>query len=186
MRSKCLGAAVIGVAMLAAASAYAADAGPVLAEVATDLNGDGTPDRAVLTGAEMDVGLAVHLSTNGRLPADPTVHNPAIGWQGGMAGQKPELSVNARGSLVAVFQNDSVGRHRWRQQLTIAWRKGALVVAGYTYIARDTLDPNYSKNCDINFLSGKGTRNGKPVTVPANPAAVTSWSEKTIPKGCEP
>ncbi|MDQ2104338.1 hypothetical protein [Azospirillum isscasi] len=186
MRFVCVGAVMIASSTLAATGVLAAGPGatPVIAEITADLDGDGVPDRAVLADADSEVGLAVYLSVGGRLPAEPTVYNPAIGWSGGIAGQTPALTVNARGALVAVFENASVGRNRWSQRLTIAFRKGELVVAGYTYAARDTLDPKGGGNCDINFLSGKGTRNGKTVTVSSGPVPLAAWSDQSIPAAC--
>lgn len=186
MRFACAGAAAIASSMLVAGGSFAAalDGSPVIAEITADINGDGISDRAVLRGADAEVGFAVYLAVDGRLPAKPTVYNPAIGWKGEMAGQIPKLSVNARGSLVAMFENGSIGRSRWRQQLTIAFRQGELVVAGYTYAARDTLDPRYGGNCDINFLSGKGTRNGKVVAVSSGPVPLAAWSDQAIPTAC--
>ena len=186
MRFAYFGAAVIASSMLVTGGGTAAelDGIPVIAEVTTDINGDGIPDRAVLTGADAEVGLAVYLSAGGQLPAKPTVYNPVIGWSGGMSGQIPTLTANARGSLIAVFENDSVGRSRWRQQLTIAFRKGDLLIAGYTFAGRDTLDPKEGGNCDINFLSGKGMRNGKAVAVSTAPVTLAAWSDQSIPTPC--
>jgi hypothetical protein len=167
------------------AAAAAAEQREVLAQVAADLNSDGIPDRAALLADrdEVEVDLAVTLSANGALPAQPVVVR-GFGWRGAMAGTEPQLSVNARGSLVAVFQNDGVGRNHWRQQFTLAVRDGRLVVAGYTYAARDTLDPAGGGNCDVNFLTGKALRNGKPAAGGLKPVPVTEWSADKVPAVC--
>lgn len=183
MRSLRVGVAAMALSMPIAAMAD--DGARTVAEVTGDINGDGVPDRALLaTGAEEEdeVGIAVHLSADGRVPAEPTLSRPAFGWWDG--GSEPTLSISPRGSLIVVFHNEAFGRSRWRQQLTIAFRNGELVVAGYTYAARDTLDLKFGGNCDINFLTGKGTRNGKAVSVPAGAIPLARWSDESIPGAC--
>jgi hypothetical protein len=174
--------AVLGCAAPAAAATKA-----VLAEVSADLNGDGVTDRAVLMHAPDgdDVDLAIYLSAAGKLPAQPTLYKTAFGWTGDMAGTEPEISVNKAGSLVVVFQNDAVGRDRWSRRFTIAFRAGALVIAGYDYTARDTLNPAGGGNCDLNFLSGHGTRNGKPIKLAAGAIPLSAWTDQSAPKSCD-
>jgi hypothetical protein len=179
---------VAGASLFSLAMAMAApDApNPVLAEVTADFNGDGIKDRAVLLRNPDgdDVDLAVYLSTAGKPAATPSLYKPAFGWAGDMAGTEPELSVNKAGSLVVLFQNDAIGRDRWRQQFTLAFRGGALVVAGYGYQARDTLEPKHGGNCDVNFLAGKGTRDGKPFKLAAAPIRLADWTDKSAPAAC--
>jgi hypothetical protein len=180
-----------GAALGLAWPAHAAEAPPsVLAEVRADLNGDGIIDRAVLLreSDEDDVDLAVYLSADGHAATEPSLYRKAFGWAGDMAGTTPELSVNRAGSLVVVFQNDAIGRDRWRQQITIAFRRGELVVAGYDYSARDTLRPKFSRGCDLNFLSGEGVRDGKPVQLGAPAPRLADWTDKdkSVPETCRP
>lgn len=183
MNPACLAVALAG--LFAAPTAEAASrARPQVAELSADLNGDGVPDRVVMSGEDDEVDVAVYLSEGGRLPDKPTLYKQAVGWKGAMAGTEPSMSATPRGSLILVFQNDSVGRDRWRQQLTVAVRNGALVVAGYTYTARDTLDPKNGFTCDVNLLSGKGQRNGKPFAVPTTPLPLADWNDTTIPPEC--
>jgi hypothetical protein len=131
-----------------------------------------------------DVDLAIYLSAGGKAADKPSLYKVAFGWTGAMAGTGPELSLNKAGSLIVVFQNDSIGRDRWRQQYTIAFRGGDLVVAGYDYQARDTLDPNHGGSCDINFLAGRGTRNGKPIKLAAAPIRLADWTDQSAPPAC--
>ena len=158
-----------------------------LAEIKADLNGDGVADRAVLLHDPDgdDVDLAVYLSAEGKLASQPSLYKTALGWTGDMAGTTPELSVNKAGSLVVVFQNDAIGRDRWRQQFTIALRGGVLVIAGYDYEARDTLAPSHGGNCSINFLAGRGTRNGKPLKLAAAPIQLKDWNDAATPAACK-
>ena len=175
-------------AALGCAASTGAQASPkqVLAEVSADLNGDGVADRAVLLhdADGDDVDLAIYLSTGGKTPSQPSLYKAAFGWTGAMAGSEPEISVNKAGSLVVVFQNDAIGRDRWRQQFTIAFRGGALVVAGYDYQARDTLQPGHGGSCGLNFLARRGARNGKPIKLSDKPTRLSDWTDKSAPAAC--
>jgi hypothetical protein len=188
MHSRLVLAPLIAAALSCGESASAQAAAPkqVLAEVSADLNGDGVADRAVLLHDPDgdDVDLAIYLSADGKTPSQPSLYKTAFGWTGAMAGTEPEISVNKAGSLLVVFQNDAIGRDRWRQQFTIAFRGGALVVAGYDYQARDTLRPGGGGNCDLNFLAGRGTRNGKPIKVTGAPTRLGDWTDKSAPAAC--
>lgn len=170
---------------------------PWIASATGDIDGDGVPDRAALSGDGDSVSLSVFLSSAARAPAGPsagsavspadaapTVHRDGLGWMGGMEGQRPEIAVTARGSLTVVFQNEAIGRNRWRETLTMAYRGGALVVAGYTHESRDTLAPDASTRCDVNLLTGKGEKNGAPFTVPARRVPVTEWTDAAVPQPC--
>lgn len=173
---RCLAIHVVAAAFVPLARG-AAQANEVAA-LSADLDGDGRLDRAVLTEDADDVTLTVTLASR-----DVPVVKPALGWMGGMAGQEPALSVRA-GSLVVEFQNESIGRNRWQQQLTIAWRNGGFVVAGYTFTSRDTLDPDQGGTCDINFLDRRGVRNGRPVAISVGAVPLLSWTDAAIPAIC--
>jgi hypothetical protein len=177
---------VIVLALATPAASIAAAPKQVIAEVSADINNDGVKDRAVLLHDPDgdDVDLAVYLSAGGKLPSQPSAYKAALGWTGDMAGALPEVSRNPAGSLVVVFQNQSIGRDRWRQQFTIAFRGGALVVAGYDYEDRDTLAPDQGGNCDVNFLSGHASRNGKAARIAIKPIALSDWTDKSAPAIC--
>jgi hypothetical protein len=107
-----------------------------------------------------------------------------IAWRGTMWGTQPALEITGRGSLVITSGNEAIGRNRWTQKLTVAYRDNAFIVAGYTYTERDTLAPGSHSSCDINFLTGRGVRNKKPFRIPAKTIALTDWSEASIPQDC--
>ena len=176
--------ATLAVMLVAATSAVAQN--KILAETSGDMNGDHVADRVQLIQAndDGDVDLAIYLSAGGKAPDKPTLVKKTFGWTGSMAGQTPAATINARGSLILTFENDSVGRDRWQTRYTIAWRDGALVVAGYTHSERDTLDPKAGGSCDINFLTGRGKRGVAAVTVPAGGVKLESWTDAAIPKAC--
>src|SRR5271163_3392779 len=174
--------------LAAAASVEAGDppAAPkqVIGEATGDLDGDGVPDRVqLLQGDDTDVDLAIYLSAAGK-PADrPSLYKPAFGWADMTGAERPALKITPKGSLIVEFRNDQ-GRDRWRQQFTIAVRNNALMVAGYSYESRDALDPKAGGGCDVNLLTGTGTRNLKPVKLAAGGVPVAGWSDASIPPPC--
>ena len=127
-----------------------------LSELVADFTGDGVADRAVLVetteGGEADLLIYAGLPGGGEALA---LRAPALVWVGGI-GQQPSLDRTAGGSLQVISMNESIGRNRWRQTLTIAWRGGAFVLAGFTYSWYDTLDLDASGTCDVNLLTGRG------------------------------
>lgn len=123
-----------------------------------DLTGDGLIDHVQLSQndetGDADLNIWVR-QANGDLKLRASASS--VVWIGGI-GQQPELSVTSHGSLQVHSMNDSIGRNRWHQTLTVAWRENAFVLAGYTYESYDTLDLDASVGCDVNLLNGKGER----------------------------
>jgi hypothetical protein len=161
----------------------------IISALTTDINGDATPDRILLSqGPDGDATLWVYLgkSTNDGTQA---FHAPMIGkdivFAGTAFGQWPSLEMNKQGtSLLIRSQNESIGRSRWNQTLTIAWRNNTLVVAGLTYEWRDTLDLKQFGTCDANFLSGRALRNGKPHADKVAPLTLAQFDPRKLPKAC--
>lgn len=121
-----------------------------------DLTGDGLIDRAELyetrEGGDADMNIWVR-QPDGSL--DLHTKAEAIVWVGGI-GQYPSLAVSKHGSLLLTSMNESIGRDRWHQTLTLAWRDNTFVLAGYTYEWYDTLNLSDAGKCDVNLLNGKG------------------------------
>ncbi len=124
-----------------------------LATVTGDINGNGIPDKAVLYRGTPDDNAALAIFEDGQ-NATPAFVAPAIAWVGGI-GQQPDLAISPAGSLQVLSMNEAIGRDRWHQTVTIAWRKGRYMLAGITYDWYDTLDPAAQGLCDVNLLSGK-------------------------------
>ncbi|MEM7015808.1 MAG: hypothetical protein AAF512_00555 [Pseudomonadota bacterium] len=157
----------------------------ILSIVQNDWTQDGGFDLAVLYSAEAkpdQTNLRLYVSASGNLVTFVTLENAA--WQGAMAGTAATLTLNAAGSLVVNSGNESIGRHRWNQKLTIAWRNNTFVVAGFTYIARDTLDPNYSLECDVNLLNGRGIKNGKNFKLAHRAPTLGEWIADWVSEIC--
>ena len=96
-----------------------------------------------------------------------------VAFSGSMWGQLPSLDVNGKGSLLIKSGNQSIGRDRWTQTLTVLYRNMEFLIGGIAYTARDTLDPKGGGSCDLNLLTGKGLRNGKPVDVTVRPVRLS-------------
>ncbi len=163
----------------------------VLSAVTLDFKNEGETDRAVLTqNADDAANLYIYFST-----PDPNSSEGAfklilakksVVSAGSMWGQHPSLGVNDKGSLVITSSNTAVGREKWTQSLTIAFRNNEFVIAGITFSTHDGLDPKAGGHCDLNLLAGKGLRNGKPVSVSSPPIKLADWSdEKSLPKECQ-
>lgn len=173
-------------ALLAAPlAAHAQDTVPpqnVISAVTGDWNGDGSFDRALLVEDEDGANLLIYLSDGDGMKLDSDAK--AFVWSGTMWGTLPELKLSASGGLQVHAENDSVGRDRWEQTYSLAFRDGKMVVAGLTASAHDTLDPKGGGNCDINFLTGKGTSNKKKVTIAGGATAVGDWTQDSVPQAC--
>ncbi len=158
----------------------------VLGVVIGDWNNDGGMDRAILVAPENedhDVGLYIYLhdDANG---SQLEIFKPNLVWSGAMWGSTPSLGVNSSGSLQVLSQNQAIGRHRWLQKLTIAYRNGHFLVAGYTYESYDTLDLNSGLSCDVNLLTGKGVKNKKAFKTNQINIKLADWSEHASPEEC--
>jgi hypothetical protein len=182
---------LVALFLLAALPALAQTPGleRVLSATTLFLSDSGGYDLALLVdnldeGADLYVYLG--LERNGLAAGvKPSFVKKNAAWTGAMAGTRPSLAVNDKGSLLVKSENDSVGRDRWSQTLTVVRRNGALVVAGFTRETRDTLEPDAGSSCDLNFLAGKGSRNGKKIEVTARTIPLADWSDETLPKECK-
>ena len=154
-----------------------------------DWNSDGEFDKAILLITEDDpssVDLQVYLSDEDGLTLVSDA--VAIGWRGLFWGAQPILETTSSRSFQLTTENESFGRNRWNQTLTIANRDDTFLVAGYTYSARDTLDLDYSFSCDLNLLTGEGIKNGEPFSVEPQRTPLADWPSSydvnAIPAAC--
>jgi len=166
----------------AAAAEPQVSPGAVSASVTEDWNQDGGFDRAVLVERDDSVDLYVYLSEPDGMALAHRL--PDFAWRGGMWGQQPSLAVNSAGSLQVISGNQAIGRSRWQETVTIAWREGRLVVAGFTFSSDDTLEPGLTKDCDANFLSGRGLLDGESFAVPSRAVPLEDWSGRHVPPEC--
>lgn len=157
-----------------------------LQSLVVDLNGNGAPEQYELVVDDDNI-VTLRITEEG---ADP-IEAVDFVWKGGLYGQDPELEVAPNGSVRVISQNEGCCRHRWRQTLTLAFRKDAIRVAGMTYQWRDTLNLDAYGLCDVNLLAGKGVtsvgeRQATEFRVPATAPLVTDWSvDEPLPDACE-
>ncbi len=143
----------------------------------TDWNNDGIEDPVIIlninNGEQFD-GLFYLSDESGRLAL--LHHIPDIVWGSSvMFGQEPWVTTTQNGSVIVGSQNSAIGRNRWEQKLTIAYRDSQLIVAGYTYSFYDTLDTEAYGGCDLNLLTGKGFKHDKPVKIKAGAMSVAEF-----------
>lgn len=157
---KCFIAGLLLAFGASAALAEPIDTDSFVAAVTGDFNKDGASDLALLTRGSEDMDLRFFLQDNERRYLRPAgvARNKVWGTAGpdGFVGREPELKALPNGSLQITTRNDAIGRDRWTQTLTLAYRNTDFVVAGFTHSYYDTLDPDNNGECDLNVLTGKG------------------------------
>ncbi|MEM1046977.1 MAG: hypothetical protein AAGL24_12520 [Pseudomonadota bacterium] len=159
--------------------------------VTGDWNQDGTADAAMLRLPDDDAPdhtLVLYLAdrVTRRLRLTATADNFVWGWPD-TAGQSPRLEAMANGSLAVHSQNEAIGRNRWAQKLTVAYRNGTFVVAGFTYAAYDTLSQNPDEDaleCDLNILTGEGLLDGEPLRFSTTWIPLDAWTQEFGLKVC--
>ncbi|MEM9148394.1 MAG: hypothetical protein AAGC57_19695 [Pseudomonadota bacterium] len=156
----------------------------VIDVVTSDWNGDGDFDRAVLIEGDEDADLRIYLSSGGEEGMALAVARPDFVWRGAMWGTLPSLTLNAAGSLQVISGNQSIGRNRWQETITIVWRGSRFLVAGFTFDSHDTLDPGLTKRCDVNYLSGQGLLDERPFEIDVGVASLSEWGPEMVPPEC--
>ncbi|SIP97737.1 hypothetical protein SAMN05880582_101242 [Rhizobium sp. RU20A] len=192
MRSGILAAVALAIPILLPALPAAAqllDPDRIVAAATGDFDKDGTNDLVLLVApaqdkADEDHGVYLFLTgETGKLTLKEIVPNLVWGAYD-LFGQNASLEAMANGSFVIVSHNDAIGRDRWEQRLTIAYRNNEFAVAGYTYTGYDTLNPDAAQSCDINMLTGKGKANDKPVAITGKLIYLRDWKDEMGRKPC--
>ena len=149
-----------------------------------DWNQDGHSDSAILLKNAEEVSLYLYLADESG-EQKLALHKEDIAWSGDFSGTLPSLKKRGKqDSLLIHSENAAIGRGRWQQTLTVAYRDETFMVVGYTYNSHDTLDPETNLSCDINLATGKGFKNDKAVTLKAKRFKLRTWSEGNIPEIC--
>lgn len=181
---------IVAGALLSAAAAQAEPDFSVVLDSETLSFEDGGDDRAVLVengdfGADLYIYRGLEPARDISKPPKPALVKKGVAWSGGSFGSRPSLETSAKGLLLIKSENTSVGKDRWTETITVVYRNKEFVVAGLTREEYDTLDPNVNHSCDLNFLTGKGKRNGKAIEVKTPLRKLADWSdEKAPPKEC--
>jgi len=178
---------------LAAGTARAEQIDPakIISAATGDWNGDGEGDLSLLVAppeAGDDIGIYLYLRDQDHALLRLAGTAPGKVWGNGsldgMFGQDPSIEALPGGSIAVHSQNSGIGRSRWEQTLTIAYRNDQFVVAGYTYSYYDTLDTSDNGTCDYNILTGKVTTKGKTSKVNGKTIAVADWNDDVGQKAC--
>jgi len=175
--------------MLAAPPAVALPPQGLIAGLSGDWNGDEFPDLVTLWAGEEGAALVLHHGSF--MGLEPVLTLPDLAFAGGLAGQMPGLSLRSDTAFVLHQEQTAIGRTPWMQDLVIAWRPalGGWVVAGYTYVSYDRLDPDAGFSCDVNLLTGafERARDGRKETgrdAPA-PLALPDLTQDWRPAACD-
>jgi hypothetical protein len=180
---------VLAMALATVAAQAEPDYSRVISSVTISFDG-GDEGRAVLVsngdaGADLYVYPLADGPQDASTPAKPMLVKKNIAWSGTMFGTRPSLETNAKGSLLIKSENTGVGRDRWTETIAVVYRNKELVVAGLTRESYDAVEPNGSHSCDLNFLTAKGKRDGKPIDVKSPLKKMADWDEdKAPPKEC--
>jgi len=156
-------------------------------EATLDMDRDGTMDRAILeTDPDAGVGdLSIYLGIGSAEP-DPS-RQPIIVKRQLEVGGTVSLEGNDKGSLLLSYGCGGCSND-FETTLTIVYRGGTFLVAGYTY-TWDTR--NGAGTCDVNYLTGKGFMikgvDGKPVALEETfrPVPLADWTDRSFPKACD-
>lgn len=164
------------------------DPARIVSAATGDWDKDGDSDLALIVrpaeGSDDDNGVYVYLAgETGALSLKSAIPNKIWG-QFDLVGQAPSVTALPNGSLVITSHNDAIGRDRWEQKLTVAYRNFDFVVAGYTYSSYDTLAPDNTSQCDLNVLTGKGKANDKPIAVKGELVLLKDWDDDRGQKAC--
>lgn len=156
----------------------------ILSSVVADFNADKLMDSAILIKSGDRVDFYLYLgNAAGEMKLKLLMKD--LVWSGSMAGTLPQLAVEKDGGLLVYSQNDAIGRNRWHRRLSVDYRDKEFIVTGYVYDERDTLDPKFSLNCDVNLLTGKGIKNKAEFKIEAQKIKLSDWSDVKIPKQCK-
>ncbi len=187
---------VLCLALTLASPALADDPfdGAMIAALSGDWTQDDVPDAAFLVRKERgtsDLVIMTGDSVDGLVPN--SIAAEAV-FAGPMAGQTPSLLARSDTSFIISSEQIGIGRSPWTRQVTIAYRDGAFVVAGFTHQFYDRIDPSRQGICDVNLLSGEyevewGPGDEQPrktLTGSDGPRAfpVSQLSEDTFPTPC--
>ncbi|WP_250955741.1 hypothetical protein [Rhizobium sp. CG5] len=166
-------------------------AGRILSGASGDWNKDGTSDLAILVAPDNDddgIGIYLYLTESDRPLQKLVASAPDKIWGNtkldGLYGQDPEITALANGSIAVMSQNSGIGRNRWEQTLTLAYREGRFIVAGYTYSSYDTLDPDAGQSCDYNVVTGKFKTGETAGSTAAKTVSIEDWTDEIGQTAC--
>lgn len=163
----------------------------ILSGASGDWNKDGALDLAILVAPDNDdeeIGIYLYLTESDRPLLKLIASAPDKIWGNtrldGLYGQDPEITALANGSVAVMSQNSGIGRNRWEQTLTLAYREGRFLVAGYNYSSYDTLDPDADDSCDYNVVTGKFKKGETAGSTAPKTVPIEDWTDEIGQKAC--
>ncbi|TIS97665.1 hypothetical protein [Mesorhizobium sp.] len=176
----------------------------IITALTGDWNGDGAVDLVMIVetkpGSPMDMYFFLRDREANFLKPAGIVREQIYGeWNDydrpgyGASDTEPELTALPNGSIKLYLPAMPVGSKRTNETLTIAWRDGAFIVAGFAYDYDDYLEDNVASDCDYNVLTGKGksskmqpdgTTKQKTVAVEGKVIAFSEWNPGTGFSAC--
>ncbi|TIS53760.1 MAG: hypothetical protein E5W82_31715 [Mesorhizobium sp.] len=201
MRSMLLGLALL---LPTAALSEPIESQKIITALTGDWNGDGAIDLAVIVETEPGHPMDLHFFLRDReanfLKPAGIVREHIYGeWNDydrpsyGASDTEPELTALPNGSIKLYLPAMPIGSERTDTTLTIAYRNGAFIVAGFAYDYYDYLEDNVASDCDYNVLTGKGksskkqpdgTTTHKTVSVEGQVVPFAEWSPGTGFSAC--
>ncbi|MDM9619695.1 hypothetical protein [Rhizobium sp. S96] len=186
---------IAGLTLSAALTAQAEQIDParIVDAASGDWDADGKNDLALLvapadSASDDQIGIYIYLRDSEHELLRLSLSAPNKIWGStnadGIFGQEPSLKAVGKSSIAIHSQNSAVGRDRWDQTLTVAYRNEQFVVAGYTYNHYDTLDPDAAGSCDYNALTGQLQKDGKGVKAESRIIPLAEWTDETGQKIC--
>ena len=161
------------------------DESPLLSVAVGDWNGDKQIDSAVLIKSGDQADLYIYFHATDRTMG-LKLYKKNVAWAGTMAGTKPSLKTLEKGGLLYIYsENDAIGRDRWHQKLTVDYKNAHFIVTALDYDSEDTLKPNTTLHCEVNFVGGVANKNKKPFKLEAKKIFLSDWGEKFIPTICK-
>lgn len=162
----------------------------IVAGASGDWNKDGATDLALLVAPGSDdevVGIYLYITESDRGLLRLVTAAPDKVWGNtrldGLYGRDPAITALANGSIAVMSQNSTIGRDRWEKTLTLAYREGRFIVAGYTYSYYDTIDSD-SGSCDYNVVTGKLTRDETARSVAPRTVSIADWTDEIGSTAC--
>ena len=145
----------------------------IITALTADFNGNSAQDLVLILetqpGDPMDMHFFLRDKKHDYLKPVEVVHEQIEGeWNGydrpgyEASDTEPQLTALANGSILLEIPAMPIGRRRVDQTLTIAYRQGQFVVAGFAYEVHDyqedtvTEDDALRARCDYNLLTGRG------------------------------
>lgn len=150
-----------------AASAEPIETARIITALTGDWNGDGGQDLVMIVETEPTEPMDVHfflrdLEHNYLKPAGIVREQVYGEWNGydrpgyENSDTEPELAALPNGSIRLHLPAMPIGSSRTNETLTIAYREGAFIVAGYAFDHDDAMKEGAATACDYNVLTGKG------------------------------